>query len=129
MIYVVLLVIAIGLFLGVKQRKSQVIWSVVLLTIMMLIVGMRDETVGVDSPQYAYRFTLITDLEGLIYEPLYQATVNFINGFTNEYGWWFLFMSFITYLPLGIAICYYSKMPLLSVLIYMISLVHLFLKT
>lgn len=126
MVYVLLVIVNLLLFLTVKPRKQQIVWSVILLVFMMLLVGMRDETVGVDSPQYTYRFSLVSDLEGVLYEPLYQLSVNFVNSFTNEYGWWFLLMSFITFLPLGIALCIYSRMPLLSVLIYMASAIHLF---
>ena len=126
MVYVLLAIFALLLFLTVKPRKQQVVWSVILLVFMMFLVGMRNETVGVDSLQYTYRFSLDYDLEGLFYEPLYQLSVIFVSSFTNEYGWWFLLMSFITFLPLGIAICGYSKMPLLSVLIYMVSTIHLF---
>lgn len=96
---------------------------------MMLLVGMRDETVGVDSPQYVYRYALDYDFEGILYEPLYQLSVTSVNLFTPEYGWWFLFISFITFLLIGIAFCRYSVNPLLSVLIFMISTVHLFPET
>jgi hypothetical protein len=99
----------------------------------MLITGMRDESIGVDSPQYANRFSFVYDISWgdltSMYEPIYQLTVNFVNSFTSKYGWWFLLMSVITFTPIAIAICSYSKIPLLSVLVYMVSTVHLFPET
>ncbi len=135
MIYVILLILAVTLFGVIKPKKFQVFWAAFLLVIMMLLVGMRDKTVGSDSQNYIYRFSFVSDLdlegllEGLYYEPLFQATVNFVHLFTKEYGWWFLLMSFLCFFPVGIGICKYSKLPLLSVLIYMVSTIHLFPET
>lgn len=129
MIYILLLFIALLLFITIKKQEKQIVLSIALLVFMMLLVGLRDESVGVDSPQYAYRYSLTYNFESISYEPLYQVSVDFVNLFTDQYGWWFLAMSLITFLPIGIAICRYSKLPLLSVLIYMASSVHLFPET
>lgn len=129
MIYIILLFVALFLFWNVKKRNIQIWYSAFLLVFMMLLVGMRDETIGVDSPQYVMRFSYIYDIKDIIYEPLYQLSVNFVNIFTDKYGWWFLLLSFITFVSIGLVICKYSKLPLLSVIVYMASTIHLFPET
>lgn len=127
MIYFVLLILCIIAYEQSKgKRRLQKIYSLLLVAFMMLLVGVRDPSVGVDSERYADCLTFVEDLDFQTYEPLFQLSINFVNETWGTVLAWFLYISFLTFFFYALAILQYSVNPMLSVLVFMVSFLHFF---
>lgn len=125
LIYIILL---IALFLGfVVPRKSQIRYSFVIFVIMMLICGLRAESVGTDTANY-YRFFLgaqTNDRYGFFYEAL--RDVNFYFGGNPSVA--LLIVAALTFIPLFIILKKHSPYLILSLVLYTVSLSQFYLET
>lgn len=127
MLYFALLVLCIFAYEITKGKpKKQKMYALLFLFFLMLLVGVRDPSVGVDSERYAEKLTFVRDLTFESYEPLFQLSINFVNATWGTVLAWFLYLSFLAYFLYALAILKYSLNPMLSVLIFMVSFIHLF---
>ena len=127
MIYFVLLFFCLVAYLvSKKSSKAQKFFAIIFLFTMMLIVGMRDSSVGVDSERYADKVNFVRDVSFTSYEPLFQLSINFVNANWGTVLAWFMFISLLTYSFYSISVFRYSTNPILTVLIFMVSMIHFF---
>ena len=127
MLYFVLLFLCVIAYLASRRNpKSQKILAVLFLSAMMLIVGMRDTSVGVDSERYADKLEYVRDVSLSSYEPLFQLSINIINANWGTVLAWFMYFSLLTYSLYTISVLKYSTNPILTVLIFMVSIMHFF---
>lgn len=127
MVYFFLLVSCILAFIISKNNvKSQKTLAFIFLSVMMVLVGIRDPTVGVDSERYAAKLYFAKDVTMDSYEPLFQLSINFVNETWGTVLAWFLYLSFLAYFFYTISVLRYSVNPILSVLVFMVSFTHVF---
>ena len=130
MVYFVLLFLCtVACLISKRNKKQQSILALLFFTFMMLLVGIRDKSVGVDSESYSNDLDFVKEVTIETYEPLYQLSINFVNEMDWSTFGCFMFLSFITYTLYAYAILKYSLNPILSVLVFMVSFVHLFPET
>lgn len=131
MIYYILLFFLILFHNQLKDKpiKSQKTVALFFMLFMMIMVGIRGLNVGVDSEQYATKFTFVHDINILSYEPLFQLLINILNNYSTRVLWFFFTIAALTYMCYGYTVLKYSKIPLLTILVFMASFVHFFPET
>ena len=127
MIYLLLLFLCIIAFQNSqKSPQRQKIFAFVFLVTLMILVGIRDPSVGVDSERYADKLYFVKDFTLTSYEPLFQISINFVNSLWGSVLVWFVYLSFLAYVFYIISVLKFSANPILSVLVFMISFSHIF---
>ncbi len=130
MIYFILLILCYLAFqVSKRNRKQQTLFAVFFLVSMMLLVGARDISIGVDSERYAEDIAYVKEITTITYEPLYQMCINFTNELGGSVLVFFMLLSILTYSLYSISVIKFSKNPILSVLIFMVSFAHFFPET
>lgn len=123
--FIILLLLSIAIcFIKIENHW---ISTAIVLVFMLLLVGLRDDSVGRDTCTYLAVINCLEDGDrfGYIWGLLLQLS-RILS--TSPYLFLFL-MSFITYVPLWFIINKASVMPAVSVLVYMVSVNRLFLET
>lgn len=116
LVYFILLYTAIIIFLSNKTNKRS---ALLIMLLMLLVCGLRDYSVGIDTYSYVNKY--IYNYNDYKSEILFDATYSVVHMLGGSGHLWILFVSIILYIPYIIAIIKYSKAPVLSALIFLIS--------
>lgn len=98
----------------------------VILVSMLLVCGLRDSSIGIDTFRYVERFINKSYSYDNTGEKLFVYTTQLIHLIGGSANLWLFFVSSLIYIPLFYAIRKDSPYPSLSSLIFMISTLHFF---
>lgn len=116
LIYFVILVITIFLYRMDKHSRK---FALLVMLLLFLITAFRDISIGIDTnnyvSKYKFRYNEYTS------EFLFNNTYNLIHTIGGSPQLWLFFVSLLIYIPYTYVICKYSKVPMMSVLIFLTS--------
>jgi len=116
LIYFALLLIGIILYYNDKFNTKS---AVLLMLLMFLITGLRDVSIGIDTESYMMEYHYMTS--DARREPLFVLSISLMKSINASDNTWLMFVSFLIYLPYTYAIVKYSKVPVMSALLFMVS--------
>ena len=121
-IYFFLLLLSIFLYLNNKYNKQA---ALLLMLLMCFVAGLRDINIGIDTSNYVDQYLHNPNDESR--EILFTFTSNVIRYFHASGNMWVFLMTLIIYVPYIIIINKYSKVPMMSVLLFLTSTSWFFL--
>ena len=124
-IYIVILTITL-LFYYTGKFKNQKRNAFFIMLFMLLVSGLRETNIGIDTQTY------IAIFHGKAYkasEIAFWGLMDFFKLFSQNEYYWLLFASISMYLPIYLIIKKESPLPVLSMLIFMISTSRFFPET
>lgn len=115
-IYFFLLFLTFILYKNDKYNKS---YAFIILSLLFILTALRDPSIGIDTESYMAKYKYRSN--EYTAELLFDSTYTLIHSIGGSSQLWLAFVSLLMYIPYTYVICKYSKVPMLSVLIFITS--------
>ena len=116
LVYFLILLLTLILYINNKYSKRA---ALLVMLLLFLLTGLRDTSVGIDTSRYVELYLYDRGDENR--EPLFAFVSDIIGWFNASGNTWLFLISLFIYVPYMIIVKKYSKVPMMSVLLFLTS--------